>query len=136
MTDTKMNFKDALIAHLQGESVQCWAEDGFALEGWMAFSETFADTSVRHINNVSAELQFRIKPRTVMCNGVEVPAPESVSPAVYTLVWIPDPCGHGDMCYSTAWGKGPDYFELLGRDIVYLNKEDAIARAKAMLITK
>lgn len=128
-----MNFKEALIAHLQGENVQIkkfsawqsfadWLCGGVSLKD--ALSDGFANTC-----------QFRIAPRTIIVNGVEVPAPERDAPMVGTLVFVADPtsnCHH----FSIKWAHGEQYNEYLKRNLVYLNKEDAISRAEAMLITE
>lgn len=135
-----MNFKDALIAHLQGEMVEtrstiCPAPIGCE-NPWVSFIKEFGCTRLDMIKNMPEQSahQFRIKPRTVMCNGVEVPAPESVAPPVGTQYWTPR-TSYTDLRDFDAWG-GCDYdLTHLERGLVYLREEHAIARAKAMLVT-
>lgn len=79
--------------------------------------------------------RFRIKPRTILVNGVEVPAPETEAPKISSSYFLADPSySHFTACYQ--WGAEKSDFMALERGLVYLNKEDAIARAKAMLITQ
>lgn len=130
MTDTKMSFKEALIAHLQGEKVEC--NDG---ESWVEIFPAFDNVSCGRITESGVGWKFRIKPRTVMCNGVEVPAPESVAPESMTKVFAPSTFSIG-LYSSWCWHSDRVDDVYLERGLIYLNKEDAIARAKAMLITK
>lgn len=140
MTDTKMRFKDALIAHLNGEVVEACSTStpppGFQ-ESWEPLMKRLGNYRLNDIDNkaVQPACEFRIKPSTVMCNGVEVPAPESVAPAVGDLYYHPQ-LYSGAYAGATNWADTDYHHQALERGLVYLNKEDAIARAKAMLITK
>lgn len=84
------------------------------------------------------EYEYRRKPakKTVLVNGIEVPAPETTAPADGTEYWIAYPAGRAYKAYVEVWGGEPLDCLLLSQGLVYLNKEDAIARAEAMLITK
>lgn len=130
MKDTKMRFKDALIAHLQGEKVEC--NDG---ESWVEIFPAFNNVSCGRIPEAGVGWKFRIKPRTVMCNGVEVPAPERVAPKVNDAYFLPHVFSDELYIERSNFNEGLTDSHV-GMGIVYLNKEDAIARAKAMLITK
>lgn len=71
---------------------------------------------------------------------MEVPAPEKDVPNHGDKVFVADPCNK-DFYYPITWHEMEgNYRELnymaLNRKLIYLNKEDAIARAKAMLIYK
>lgn len=140
-----LNFKEALIAHLQGERVEIWSQF-FRYGGhkdqdlaWRPFGEFYEGAMLKNIEMMmqgSDGTPFRLAPRTIFVNCVEVPAPESVAPSNGSDYYLPkigySDCLHEDLAWT---GHGFD-FESLKRGIVYLNKEDAIARAKAMLITK
>lgn len=78
---------------------------------------------------------FRLAPRTIRVNGVEVPAPEKVAPEKGSTYYIPD-IGVDTFYYEHKWFN--DRFDLknLERGLIYRNTEDAIARAKAMLLTQ
>lgn len=137
MTDTKMSFKDALIAHLQGEAVEVKSlSNGDVFEPFGGFfNDPKLSLPLALSDGFASLCVFRIKPRTVMCNGVEVPAPESVAPKVNDAYFLPH------VFSDELYAKRSNFNEGLtdshvGMGIVYLNKEDAIARAKAMLITK
>lgn len=127
-----MNFKEALIAHLQGECVELKPVN---VGSW----ETMTNEKASHIlrtGNPSpiGGWEYRIKPRTVVCNGVEVPAPESVAPDPGAKYYVPMP--HLDVkCARYDWEDDDVDVRHLTHGIVYLREEDAIARAKAMLIT-
>lgn len=132
MTDTKMSFKDALIAHLNGENVQTAAEnDG----NWFAFDVVFGNLKISQFEIVEGH-KFRIKPRTVMCNGVEVPAPESSAPSQGSGYWVPAPRGDDYVSGFMEWHGDNLDLKWLERGLVYLSKDAAAERAKAMLITK
>lgn len=134
MTDTKMSFKDALIAHLQSEKVECRVKkDGRKLN----FIDEFGNLSVYSVVNFDHDelYEFRLAPRTIFVNGVEVPAPERVAPENRESYYTADVWGD-DLYADFIWRNDKDDQRALQRGLVYLNKEDAIARAKAMLITK
>lgn len=133
MTDTKMSFKEALTALLNGENV----ESKFKDNDWTSFKDDFGHIKI--ISTVEDDhdkgYQFRIKPRTVMCNGVEVPAPLSEYPEIGSEMWFPD--FSSDSLVACAKYDGTCvYSDMLELNVLYSSKEDAIARAKAMLITK
>lgn len=127
-----MKFKEALIAHLQGEKV-----DAMGVEGvWRGFIEVVGDARLTHFDAPSfcANVSFRLAPRTIFVNGVEVPAPEKVAPEYGASYYIADPSERDFFCEATSTNHGLDLI-WLERGLVYLNKEDAISRAKAMLLT-
>lgn len=133
MTDTKMSFKDALSANLLGESVECSFKGG----DWICFEEDFANVTVSSLAAYvdDSRYEFRIKTRTVMCNGVEVPAPLSEYPEIGSEMWFPD--FSSDSLVACAKYDGTCvYSDMLELNVLYSSREDAIARAKAMLITK
>ena len=136
MTDTKMSFTDALIAHFQGAVVEVRALSTKE-EPWEGFSSYHRNCRLSDMESdgFAGACEFRIKPRTVICNGVEVPAPESVAPADGELFYTPAPLMQG-YANEDRWSNMPFDTRALERGVVYLREEDAIARAKAMLITK
>lgn len=129
-----MNFKDALIAHLQGEVVEVRGAEMDV--PWKRFAKYHANVTIDQFEDpdFAGACEYRIKPRTVMCNGVEVPAPESVAPAEGSDYYMPH-VSKDSSYYSEVWDGSSFDSRTLERGLVYLNKEDAIARAKAMLIT-
>lgn len=128
-----MTFKEALIAHLQGEKVEVRTEPSYA---WMDFGYGVSHVTVREINEFSkSPFEYRLAPRTILVNGVEVPAPEKEAPADGAEYFVPQFLDIG--AYEALYWKQDELdARLLERGLVYLDKESAIARAKAMLITR
>lgn len=129
-----MTFKEALIAHLQGQKVQIkkFAE-------WKTFDQWLFDSRGISIFDCMSDgfanaCQFRLAPRTILVNGVEVPAPEKEAPADGAEYFVP----YLDIgAYEELYWKQDELdARLLNRGLVYLDKASAIARAKAMLITQ
>lgn len=112
-----------------------WLADGEKIQvnvnGWTTLSE---EGVLRHILT-GTHNEFRLAPRTIRVNGVEVPAPESVAPEKGSTYYIPD-IGVDACYYDHIWINDLFDMKTLERGIVYLRKEDAIARAKAMLLTQ
>lgn len=130
------NFNEALIAHLQGEKVLCRMKAQPNCR-WDAFEKSFEGVWVSMARTFTADAyEFRLASHTITVNGVEVPAPESVAPEKGKHFYVPDIYSDA-YAYGNQWNGYSDvhigYFE---RGLVYLNKEDAIARAKAMLLTQ
>lgn len=126
-----MNFKEALIAYFQGEKV----EVNYNNQGWSCFSKEFSAIPLDALKPFydASGYEFRLEPRTITVNGVEVPAPEKVAPE-NGYYYLPLPSKENR--YTTEYWDGSEFdVRVLVEGLVYLNKEDAIARAKAMLIT-
>lgn len=127
-----MNFKEALIAHLQGERVEAMGVEG----EWKPLMQKIGEGHFRYIDhNIYMDLSFRLAPRTITVNGVEVPAPEKEVPNHGDEVFYADPCNK-DFYYPITWYGLERNYVALNHNLIYLNKDDAIARAKAMLIYK
>lgn len=129
-----MNFKQALIAHLQGERVQKrveWKPE------WMPLTEDAENVSLAQVLDpiFASKCEFRLAPRTIRVNGVEVAAPERVESKNGDWVYLPSLDAEG-LHICAQWFGCKREHEYLKRGLVYLNKEDAIARAKAMLLTQ
>ena len=128
-----MTFKEALIAHLQGEKVEVRTDPSYA---WMDFGYGVSHVTIREINEFSkSPFEYRIAPRTILVNGVEVPAPEKNAPSTGTPYFLPCITTE-DLCTKITWDGGCADNLWLARGLVYMDEESAIARAKAMLITQ
>lgn len=129
-----MTFKEALIAHLQGEKVE---QRQWTREPWMPFMHQAQNYRVREIfsSGFCDSVEFRIAPRTILVNGVEVPAPEKEAPADGAEYFVPHVLDI-DEYEAFYWAQDEMDARFLERGLVYLDKESAIARAKAMLITQ
>ncbi len=112
-----------------------WLADGEKIQvnvnGWTTLSE---EGVLRHILT-GTHNEFRLAPRTILVNGVEVPAPERVAPEEDSEYFNPN-VFMDEMFSNEEWIGSASNFRELERGLVYLRKEDAIARAKAMLLTK
>ena len=132
-----MNFKEALIAHPYAQILR-WIADGERIqERRKEWCDCDNGTLLYMIANVEADVpeNYRLAPRTIFVNGVEVPAPEKVAPKLRYGYFVPNPNGEDDLLEDHVWSNSEYDIEMLKRGLVYLNKEDAIARAKAMLLT-
>ena len=128
-----MTFKEALIAHLQGEKVEVF----HTVTGVKKLWEELIDENYfgALISGADKLYSFRIAPRTILVNGVEVPAPEKVGPEIGTQYYLPSP-SKGSRYSAEFWEAAEFDVCALEDGLVYLDKESAIARAKAMLITQ
>lgn len=71
-------------------------------------------------------------PKTRIINGFEVPAPETESLKVGDWYFCPKILCD-EFCEGERWGGSSYDLRALNRGLVFLNKKDAIANAKAML---
>lgn len=138
-----MNFKQALIAHLQGERVEVYTQfqaydkpqDGpHRWRDFGVFYESFELGDTEDYAEDSGD-EYRLSPRTIICNGVEVVAGESREPEFGNYYYLPSPSKENRYA-SEIWNDVEFDLRVLSEGLVYLNKEDAIARAKAMLIVQ
>ena len=129
-----MTFKEALIAHLQGQKVEA---KHVSWRGFIGFDSSFAYSTLKDFVSINFDdcYTFRLAPRTILVNGVEVPAGEKEAPADDAEYFVPQFLDIG--AYEALYWKQDELdARLLERGLVYLDKESAIARAKAMLITQ
>lgn len=129
------NFNEALIAHLQGEKVLCRMKAQPNCR-WDAFEKSFEGVWVSMARTFTADAyEFRLASHTITVNGVEVPAPESKAPSYDSEYFVADPTA-AEFTWRYSWEYAESDCMFLERGLVYLRKEDAIARAKAMLLTQ
>lgn len=128
-----MTFKEALIAHLQGQKVQILHA---ATDSKKSMEELLDENYFGAlISGVDKLYTFRLAPRTILVNGVEVPAPEKEAPKEGSAYYTPLPSKENR--YNKELWDGCEFdARVLAEGLVYLDKESAIARAKAMLITQ
>lgn len=137
-----MNFKEALIAHLQGEKVEVFAQfpsydkPQYGQHKWRSFGDFYSSFELGDSDNYSKHsgAEYRLAPRTIFVNGVEVTAPESAA-LEYGCSYYVATTDDDDCASESTWTGHRLDLLWLKRGLVYLNKEDAIARAKAMLLT-
>lgn len=103
--------------------------------GTTDFAEEFAN-----ISNLSSALLFidsdkyevRIKPDVIVVNGIEVPAPEKVAPAIGTKYYFPEPTFE-DYYGECSWDDASTDQRILCRGQMHLDAHGAVAHCKAML---
>lgn len=130
-----MTFKEALIAHLQGHKVEVC---GVAtVSPWRPFMEYHGNVTMHLIDNAdfAGACEYRVAPRTILVNGVEVPAPEKDEPEYGESYFLVQSDEEDYVC-ALAWTGDDCDWRWLNRGLVYLDKESAIARAQAMLVTQ
>lgn len=79
---------------------------------------------------VSEEFEFRLTPRTRNICGFDVPAPEVDEPEDGAEYWYID--SYKDQGVSETYWNSDNYDIGALRNGIWLNKEDAIANAKAL----
>lgn len=130
-----MNFKEALIAHFSGQSVQVKTKG--IQEPWEPLLNRIANFTFSELSsdNCGMGCEFQLAPSTITVNGVEVPAPERVAPENGSKFYIPVVVEDWHNAEYKWTGCNFDYY-CLEKGLVYLREEDMIARSKAMLIVK
>lgn len=76
--------------------------------------------------------KYRIKPRTIIVNGFEVPAPMREAPNDGVKYFFPN-LSYNDYFWSHEWENDRVDVRVLERGLCHTTKEAAIAHAKAML---
>lgn len=80
---------------------------------------------------LDAETAYTLAPQTIT-RTITYPTPETVAPGIDTVYYSPDP--QREAFFSTEeWKNDEMDNRWLSRGLVYLSKDDAIARAKEML---
>ena len=76
-------------------------------------------------------MQYRHKPKTIMVNGFEVPAPLDEMPQDGDVVWVPNPLNRDFVSY--LFFRGTVGALGFARGLLHTTNEAAVAHAKAML---
>lgn len=100
--------------------------------------EYHGNVSMKYVDDpdFAGACEYRIAPRTILVNGVEVPAPEKDAPKDGDRYFSPSVTMAHSFSEHYTW-DGSDFDQsALDRGVVYLNEDHAVARAKAMLITQ
>lgn len=79
------------------------------------------------------DYEVRYPKKTIIVNGVEVPAPEKKALTRNQLYYTPE-INDQDLCLNFIWRNDDADNRALSRGLVYLSADDAEKRAKAMLI--
>lgn len=108
-----------VIAQANGEVIQQYVET----HGWLDCKEPTAFVD---------GCKYRVKPKTILVNGFEVPEPMREAPNDGVKYFFPN-LSYNDYFWSHEWGNDGVDVRMLERGICHTTKEAAIAHAKAML---
>lgn len=84
-----------------------------------------------HLLTGDVDYSFRIKPKTVMFNGLELPMYETSRPADNAKYYIANPMSD-NFANKQQWYNDELDTMRLNRGLVFLKEEDAVAWGKAM----
>ena len=89
--------KEALIALADGQEVEYWCENDPSIQKKWTQIKSLSEYKLSYFLENKPRFEFRLKPRTITINGIEVPAP--FEPKVGEKYWfIADytSCGYSD----------------------------------------
>lgn len=119
--------KELLRAIAEGKRIQ--ASHGF---GWLdVTNENALQILGKCCPSGWMGVQLRIKPATMLVNGIEVPAAETKAPEHGEKFWCPTYWDKSGVFYS-YWGLRASQILALKRGFIHLSKENAIAHAEAL----
>ena len=67
--------KEALIALANGEEVEYWCETDPSIQKRWTPIKSLSEYKLSYFLEDKPRFEFRLKPRTILINGIEVPAP-------------------------------------------------------------
>jgi len=121
--------------HVHAASMKLYAEDAAETdkpwERWEVKTETGDWRSLDIQPHWTPTQQYRRKRKMRVVNGFSVPAPETKVPSIGTTIFIADPAREEWYSY-TSWCTALYDRLWFARGLIFLNKDDAIASAKAM----
>ena len=130
--------KEALIALASGKEVEC---SSISTGEWHELNDSSPlSLLLTGKNRNGFNFQFRLKPRTITINGIEVPAPEkNEDPDIELLewdqdYWLVDLANYPDFVIPHKWkGDQPEY-AWADRGLIHLSKDAALLHAKALIL--
>ena len=124
------NGAKAYVRHLETELAVAnyWQLLGYKENGDLIAWDLDGSNSFRF----AGEEIIGMWPETRVVNGFEVPVAETQAPPVDSEYFVSS-IGHRGFHMNYLWDGSTYDFSMLERGIVFLNKGDAIATAKAML---
>lgn len=108
--------------------------DAYDIECKLKKSILWHIATTDHIANLvygDGHYEFRIKPKTVMFNGLELPMYETTAPQKGTRYYVASHAST-EFVFSLTWDNHSVDHEKLRRGLVFLKEEDATAWGKAM----
>lgn len=121
--------KDLLVAIGTNEPVQYEKLPNM----WVTLSETQVNVLLLRISRGAHVGSYRVKPKTITVNGVEIQAPLTKAPNVgeyYYLVALLE----SKHFYHFTWSDDESDNRALARGICHSTEEAAVAHAKALLL--
>ena len=80
--------KDALIALANGEEVEYWCETDPSIQKRWTPIKSLSEYKLSYFLEDKPRFEFRLKPRTITINGIEVPAPAEDKDYHHQGIWI------------------------------------------------
>ena len=105
----------------------------FVASGFPQWVNCYSAEDLYNLFNVDSIFEFRIKPRTILINGIEVNEPLRVKPEMGQRYYIAAPaysCGEGIVLTETWHDKRYDNF-FFNNGRIHLKEEDARAHVEA-----
>lgn len=129
MSQNKHKYADILIAVANGENIQIQHYDIRA-----EWDNVDYQTVLSHIYSDKGTGCIRIKPKTIMINGHEVPEPLRVKPEYSSEYYYPSIGIYTDTAYDYShWTDGVLDNERFNCGILHSTEEAAIKHAEALL---
>lgn len=102
--------KEALIALANGEEVEYWCENDPSIQKRWTPIKALNEYKLSYFLENKPRFEFRLKPRTITLNGIEVPAP--FEPKDGDRVWFI--CDDNDFGYAKSESYGDDIKSFYG----------------------
>ena len=80
--------KEALIALVNGEAVEYWSENHPSSQKRWTTIKSLDEYRLSYFLDEKTKFEFRLKPRTISINGIEVPAPAGDKDYHHQGIWI------------------------------------------------
>jgi hypothetical protein len=125
-----------MTKHIHAELMAQYAQDAMESETpWEYWESKFNNSNWYTLStnpSWKTEHIYRRKSKTIVVNGFTINAPLNKEPERNAMFFVADPTCKS-FCYSDSDFNGPFDKLLLERGLLFKNKEDALAMAKAML---
>lgn len=128
---TEHKYAQVLRWIADGESVE-WRFDNSEWEPLMNANITTHTLGLFLKDQWDGGYEFRLKPRTVTVNGREIAAGAKKPPRSKTTCYLPQLYLDG-LVSSFTWSGSISNISAMKKGLVHLDRENAIAHAKAML---
>lgn len=121
---------DLLRAIADGKQMQCY--DATNSRDGRAWINAVAEFALYELSKGSSGLPIRIKPDTIIVNGVECNAPMRVEPEMGNWYYTPTPTNEAKFTLW-AWSNDASDKRFFAEGLCFATAEDAAAAARAMI---